>query len=57
MGESSMGKWLLAIVVCVLLVLAFFYPHEVWFMTTFIWDIFVQNVRPLIQRFFPSFGH
>lgn len=56
MDESSIGKWIVAIVVCVLVVFTIFYPHQVWFLVRLIWDIFLQNVRPFIQRIFPSFG-
>ncbi len=40
------GKWVLAVFVAIVLAVTVAYPHEVFFLLKFVWDIIVLNVQP-----------
>ncbi len=49
-ASEGSWKWVLSIFIAIILVVICCYPHEVLFVLTFIWDLIVLNVRPLIEE-------
>lgn len=48
-------KWPLALLISILGVVIVAYPHQVWFMLKFVWDLIVLNVTPVIENIYHHF--
>jgi len=54
---ESNGRGIFIIIGLILILLTVFYPHQVFFVLKFIWDLIVLNLQPLIDdfhKYFPS---
>jgi len=46
------GKWVFSVFFAILLVVTWCYPHQVYFVLKFVWDLIVINLRPLLESIF-----
>jgi hypothetical protein len=55
MYKEGSTKGIFAIIIALLMVVAYCYPHEVTFLAKLVWDVIVINVRPVLQNIADSF--